>query len=1586
MGCLHSSKEEPIPNELSSSSASVRPWADVKFDSSGDIKQKHADKLILPEMSTRGISQKIQRQSMGAFPNQLGPFETPITNFTDESFHFLDKHLNSDNPFFIMYRESFAVHQFLPKIIWNFPLIGQTSPKHKLTLNDTAREAANIPSEAKWYVWSYPIDVEWRATDFTGERDLLKLLKKQLLLHNPDFLFLLLGGFVYFDDKFRVVGVNAIRMPRNDQAKRRVLWTAKGLNFAHPLAFRAKYIDYLMRNDRLKVAPGVVNNKSATHFAWLPPCEEIVAADNTTMKAGPHGAFVYLFSKLISRDPQECSRNVYFNLLCHNVSCCQNASLLPFNIARRVLPQDESDRRFTANTLLRSDRGTGGRVHSPPKNMSLITLRHQNRLLEAPETALVKKGEGKLESSTESKADISLAVRGVSIEILKQLAEEFNLIKNDPIDPKDFGGRKPSYGEIFVNKVIKPKTKDVELSYAEWIMEKDPKNTFKCNVYVSHSWECDFSETVKALEKFEQDRTSDMKLFYFCDLISINHWLARGTSEINELRKLIGDVREMVLVLSPWDKPKFFSRTWFIFEISQAIQYKTRLSIYLPPKEYKPLEAQIKKDFRTILNAIDNIDSKTATARENSTMHYIQYIIQEDMGGFAECTKIVGLRMKRWLIFHILQIDEYWPGNQPIDHKFLLSAAEFLEGKSEFDQRRALRMLDKMKGPTITDESLKKATALSARILCNLEELERSERISKELLEAIWRSRCDDGQVDIKYRSMVIKLVDLLAEIKNKLGMFKKAFEMQHRVVAMATKWFGEDNEFVFRSKENLGTMLMERKRFESATTIFRECLIRSENWVSTESDQVRMAVTRSRLAKCLFSQRKLIEAKILLQEALIILEATTICKQEDLNEALYLYREINSRGKLSQETEAKRLENSNSMCTTPNDDYKIDADYGKLEDITSFFSSGQEMPMAFNSQLLITRSASTQVGFNADDIMKQKRTWFSTLPLNRQKTNNSRRDTVQLHFSKILLCQLRELSTPEAPTLVRLFLGSLPTHILACLPRNEEVKSSLSRASGILFRRTCSEQSVTIVAEFDRQYLNALEACFSSDLKEKEGIDNKQIELMTKELRHNFHFSVKPNAQIKAELVCQTREMFWLSRGNKALHQTIRQHISKIDKEINMECDKIDIITKLILSWMKQKLPIPYFETTHTTKFEKDDLVLDNTKLERDGPPRPARIKEIKGNDVILEYIVDKQKSAKKRVDIKHIRRAFTWQCWRCQNEPKPHLWRDVYPEMKWISCLECGLVTEKLGMPDQRYLKRHVIVNALYGVVYFGFDSHFGRDIAIKECDRDAMAKKERLENGRKINEDVEMEIEIHSELSHPGIIQLWGTYISDNEKKLNVVLEYADGGDLFDHVKKHFQDENSRHDLRIITEWQLEVQSMFYILFSALKEIHCREIVHRDLSLENCLLSSNRQSSMSLLKVIPRICDFGLAKRLGDGSQYFYQRVGKRGYWSPECYKGKYLGKANDVWCLGIMLFTMLVGGKPYQTVGDIRFQTLMNDGIVALLESYRATYLVPHAAMSVLAEIFVKERHRLSTEKILEKPWFKDVGEKITKQFF
>merc|ERR550534_37268 len=102
------------------------------------------------------------------------------------------------------------------------------------------------------------------------------------------------------------------------------------------------------------------------------------------------------------------------------------------------------------------------------------------------------------------------------------------------------------------------------------------------------------------------------------------------------------------------------------------------------------------------------------------------------------------------------------------------------------------------------------------------------------------------------------------------------------------------------------------------------------------------------------------------------------------------------------------------------------------------------------------------------------------------------------------------------------------------------------------------------------------------------------------------------------------------------------------------------------------------------------------------------------------------------------------------------------------------------------------------------------------------------------------------------------------------------------------------------------------MFYTLCSAVDFMHKQDIVHRDINLENTLLVS-KTSSDGTPRVVPQICDLGLAL-FDKERKKFSSSVGKRNYWSPECEYGGYDGRKNDVWCLGVCLFLMLVGGPP------------------------------------------------------------------------
>jgi len=146
------------------------------------------------------------KRQQGTF-GKLGPWESIRTCFHKTSFHMLDPHLTSSNPLFLIYREAFeSQSKGLSRLIMNFPLKGQMSPTHTVTLTADSRFQANIPETATYYAWCYPFDIEWR---FYGQ-ELKDELEKCKCWRCAELMFLIMGGFIYFDDNYQVVSANGL--------------------------------------------------------------------------------------------------------------------------------------------------------------------------------------------------------------------------------------------------------------------------------------------------------------------------------------------------------------------------------------------------------------------------------------------------------------------------------------------------------------------------------------------------------------------------------------------------------------------------------------------------------------------------------------------------------------------------------------------------------------------------------------------------------------------------------------------------------------------------------------------------------------------------------------------------------------------------------------------------------------------------------------------------------------------------------------------------------------------------------------------------------------------------------------------------------------------------------------------------------------------------------------------------------------------------------------------------------------------------------------------------------------------------------
>ena len=154
---------------------------------------------------------------------------------------------------------------------------------------------------------------------------------------------------------------------------------------------------------------------------------------------------------------------------------------------------------------------------------------------------------------------------------------------------------------------------------------------------------------------------------------------------------------------------------------------------------------------------------------------------------------------------------------------------------------------------------------------------------------------------------------------------------------------------------------------------------------------------------------------------------------------------------------------------------------------------------------------------------------------------------------------------------------------------------------------------------------------------------------------------------------------------------------------------------------------------------------------------------------------------------------------------------------------------------------------------------------------------------------------EIFIMCQLDHPNIVRIEEVYESANE--IYIVQELCVGGDLFDRL-------DEQPDFHYT---EAQCAKLVKQMLSALRYLHSKSIIHRDLKLENFLFSSARPDSE--LKMI----DFGLSKHFEVG-EHLSDKVGTPYTVAPEIIMGSYDEKC-DMWSLGVITYLLFSGETPF-----------------------------------------------------------------------
>eukprot|EP00033_Pygsuia_biforma_P003057 GCRY01003359.1.p1 GENE.GCRY01003359.1~~GCRY01003359.1.p1 ORF type:complete len:335 (+),score=62.84 GCRY01003359.1:177-1181(+) len=193
-------------------------------------------------------------------------------------------------------------------------------------------------------------------------------------------------------------------------------------------------------------------------------------------------------------------------------------------------------------------------------------------------------------------------------------------------------------------------------------------------------------------------------------------------------------------------------------------------------------------------------------------------------------------------------------------------------------------------------------------------------------------------------------------------------------------------------------------------------------------------------------------------------------------------------------------------------------------------------------------------------------------------------------------------------------------------------------------------------------------------------------------------------------------------------------------------------------------------------------------------------------------------------------------------------------------------------------------------------------------KEMDYGKMNEKEKQQLVNEVN--------ILREFQHPGIVRYYDRIIDKAKAKIYVVMEYCEGGDLQEYIKR------KRRERKFVDE--AVIWKVFSQLVAALRECHEKpggKVLHRDLKPGNVLLDDECNV---------KLADFGLARVMGSNSLFAHTYVGTPYYMSPEQVAQRGYNEKSDIWSLGCLVYELAALNPPFDAHNQIALAAKIKEG--------------------------------------------------------
>lgn len=290
----------------------------------------------------------------------------------------------------------------------------------------------------------------------------------------------------------------------------------------------------------------------------------------------------------------------------------------------------------------------------------------------------------------------------------------------------------------------------------------------------------------------------------------------------------------------------------------------------------------------------------------------------------------------------------------------------------------------------------------------------------------------------------------------------------------------------------------------------------------------------------------------------------------------------------------------------------------------------------------------------------------------------------------------------------------------------------------------------------------------------------------------------------------------------------------------------------------------------------------------------------------------------------------------------------REVEENSKKEKIIQCIQESIKAGnlIPTNAsfYMIGKQLGKGAFGKVYLGLHRLTGLKVAIKTIDKSII-------QDERTRRKVFQEVYVMKKINHPNVIKLLEVF--ESNRHLMIVLEYAGGGDLLQLVKSR----------NFLTE--SEGKNVFSQVIDAVKACHLKNIIHRDVKLDNLLITTD----FTCIK----LCDFGVGRSVKPGEKIFDQ-CGTPAYLAPEIVADRgYDPFYVDIWSMGVLLYAILSGTVPF------RAKTLPDLHKLILRCKYEMPDNISEPAKDLIKRMLSPIPHmRISLDDMKTHPWFEDPG--------